>query len=121
MYPQAGPTEGRSGAMSGSSFRKHRSRREFLAFGAATAAVVLSQACAQQAPGPGPTAAPAAAPTQAAPAVPTPTSAAEVPAVNGGRAAPPAGPARAAAAAKPAAQAATPAGVKRGGTLTVAK
>src|SRR5262249_12046161 len=84
----------------------------------------LSQACAPQAPAAKPTTAPAAgappagappAATQAAPAVPTPTSAAQVPAVNVGLAAP------TQAAAQPAGQPAAPAGVKRGGTLTVAK
>ena len=102
--------------MSGSSLRKNLSRRDFLMLGAASAAVVLSQACAQQAPAAKPTSAPAAAPpTQAAPAVPTPTSAAQVPAVNVGLAAPTAAPTQAAA------QAAKPAGAKKGGTFTVAK
>ena len=36
--------------MRGSNFRTHLSRREFLTLGAATATVVLSQACAPQAP-----------------------------------------------------------------------
>jgi peptide/nickel transport system substrate-binding protein len=107
--------------MSGSSFRKHLSRREFLTLGTASAAVILSQACAPQAPAANSAAAPVAAPTQAAPAVATPTSAAQVPAVNVGLAAPTAAPTPAAPAAPAAAKPAAPAGVKRGGTLTVAK
>lgn len=109
--------------MSGSSSWKQLSRRQFLALGAATTAVVLSQACAPQAPAAKPTTAPAAgapaAPTQAAPAVPTATSAAQVPVVNVGLAAPTAAPTPASV--PSAGQPATPGGVKRGGTLTVAK
>ena len=104
--------------MSGSSSRKHLSRREFLTLGAATAAVVLSRRVAASAELQSRPRTPAAAPTQAAPGGADPDT--RSPGAGGkrraGRAHGRADPGGAQPASRHAGRA-----VKRGGTLTVAK